>query len=67
MATRIPTEGYLPHVHYSINEYLTFELNAPTIHAILSMVYYFLLEPTAAVSTIRSSIGSRLLKDNTTR
>ncbi|TCD66841.1 hypothetical protein EIP91_000919 [Steccherinum ochraceum] len=48
MAYRIPTKGLLPDIHYDINEYLVFDLNAAAIHAIISIAYYFLLEPTAA-------------------
>ncbi|THH33832.1 hypothetical protein EUX98_g354 [Antrodiella citrinella] len=55
--TNVSTKGFLPDISYRFNDYLAFQLNLPTIHALISIVYYLLLEPSAAVST---SLLSRL-------
>ncbi|GBE79388.1 DUF962-domain-containing protein [Sparassis latifolia] len=44
-----PVPAFFPPIHVNINEYLAFDLNWATIHAILYIVYYFILEPTAAL------------------
>jgi len=50
---------FMPTVHYTFNDYLVFDLNYATIHAALYLVYYFILEPVAAVrnsTVLRSAI-----------
>jgi len=44
----IPLPSFVPSIHYQINEYLAFDLNVAAIHAALYIIYYFMLEPTAA-------------------
>ncbi|KAF8897237.1 hypothetical protein BD779DRAFT_1667241 [Infundibulicybe gibba] len=48
-ASLLPVPSIIPNIHYSINEYLVFDLNAPAIHAGLYLVYYLFLEPFAAL------------------
>lgn len=43
---------FLPAYHYSVNDYLTFDTNYATLMALLYIVYYFLLDPVAAVSPV---------------
>lgn len=45
----LPMPSFMPTVHYAFNEYLVFDLNYATIHAALYLVYYFILEPVAAL------------------
>ncbi|KAF8076093.1 hypothetical protein FPV67DRAFT_1573106 [Lyophyllum atratum] len=49
LASALPVPSFIPEVHYTINEYLRFELNLAAIHAGLYLAYYFVLEPVAAV------------------
>ncbi|KAH9947302.1 hypothetical protein B0H21DRAFT_692324 [Amylocystis lapponica] len=49
MAAFIPTYDYLPAVHIEFNEYLIFDLNVSAIHALLYILFYLVLEPTAAL------------------
>ncbi|KAH8106281.1 hypothetical protein BXZ70DRAFT_918993 [Cristinia sonorae] len=48
MVSNVSTRGLLPTVHYDINRYLVFDLNFSTVHALISIIFYLLLEPTAA-------------------
>ena len=51
--------SFMPTIHYAFNDYLVFDLNYATIHAALYLVYYFILEPVAAVrnaAVLRSAI-----------
>ena len=50
LATEIPVPSVVPRVHYEINNYLVFDLNISAIHAAIYILYYFALEPIAAVS-----------------
>jgi len=47
LATAVPMPSFFPSIHVTFNQYLDFELNWSTIHAIAYVVYYFALEPTA--------------------
>ncbi|KZT72681.1 DUF962-domain-containing protein [Daedalea quercina L-15889] len=49
LATALPVPDLFPPIHLQFNEYLAFDLNWSAIHAALYIVYYFILEPTAAV------------------
>ncbi|OBZ76370.1 putative endoplasmic reticulum membrane protein C16E8.02 [Grifola frondosa] len=49
MASQLPVPSFIPPVHLVLNEYLTFDLNWSAIHAGIYLLYYFLLEPTAAL------------------
>ena len=49
LATALPVPDFFPLVHLAFNDYLAFDLNWSAIHAALYIVYYFVLEPTAAV------------------
>ncbi|TFY69485.1 hypothetical protein EVJ58_g401 [Rhodofomes roseus] len=48
LASALPVPDFFPPVHLSFNEYLAFDLNWSAVHAALYIVYYFMLEPTAA-------------------
>ena len=48
--TAFPHPFYLPEVTYRFNDYLAFDLNLATLYALVNWIYYFALEPTAAVS-----------------
>lgn len=50
LASSIPVPSFIPPINHKFNEYFTFHLNFPAIHAALYLAYYFLLEPVAAVS-----------------
>ncbi|KAK0243201.1 hypothetical protein EDD85DRAFT_319928 [Armillaria nabsnona] len=39
---------WLPDIHFAINKYLAFDLNFATIWAVVNLLYYYILEPTAA-------------------
>jgi len=41
---------FVPTYHYAFNDYLVFDTNYATLIAVIYIVYYFLLEPVAAVS-----------------
>lgn len=43
---------WLPDIHLAINKYLAFDLNFATIWAVVNLLYYYILEPTAAVCLI---------------
>ncbi|KAG6907835.1 hypothetical protein DXG01_007217 [Tephrocybe rancida] len=49
MASELPVPSFVPEVHHRINDYLCFDLNLSAIHAGLYLVYYLILEPTAAI------------------
>ncbi|KAJ7774235.1 hypothetical protein DFH07DRAFT_952491 [Mycena maculata] len=49
MASSIPVPSFLPAIHQSFSQHLVFDLNYPAIHAALYIVYYFTLEPVAAL------------------
>ena len=51
MGTRVPTPSWFPDIHFVFNEYLAFDFNWPALWAITTLAYYYVLEPTAAVST----------------
>ncbi|KAK0461709.1 uncharacterized protein EV420DRAFT_124537 [Desarmillaria tabescens] len=42
----LPT--WLPDIHFAINNYLAFDLNFSTVWAVTNLLYYYILEPTAA-------------------
>ncbi|KAF9809843.1 hypothetical protein IEO21_07243 [Rhodonia placenta] len=48
MASVLPVPAFIPAVHVAINQWFTFDLNVPALHALLYIIYYFALEPTAA-------------------
>ncbi|KZT12904.1 DUF962-domain-containing protein [Laetiporus sulphureus 93-53] len=48
MATAIPTPSFFPQIHYRLNDYLVFDFNWSFVQAAVYVLYYFLLEPTAA-------------------
>lgn len=50
LATELPVPSFVPRVHYQINDYFVFDLNISAIHAAIYILYYFALEPIAAVS-----------------
>ncbi|KAJ7638582.1 hypothetical protein FB45DRAFT_903290 [Roridomyces roridus] len=49
MAATIPVPAFLPTVHIAFSEHLVFDLNYSAIHAALYLIYYFILEPVAAL------------------
>ncbi|KAK2466449.1 hypothetical protein APHAL10511_002091 [Amanita phalloides] len=49
LATQFRVPHIVPSVHYKINDYLIFDLNVSAIHAALYILYYFALEPIAAL------------------
>ncbi|KAF8738138.1 hypothetical protein AX14_011726 [Amanita brunnescens Koide BX004] len=49
LATEIPVPSFVPRIHYGINDYFVFDLNIPAIHAAIYILYYFTLEPIAAL------------------
>ncbi len=49
-ATQVPVPSILPAIHHKFNDYLVFDLNWSAIHGGLYLLYYFALEPVAAVS-----------------
>ncbi|KAA1466088.1 DUF962-domain-containing protein [Dentipellis sp. KUC8613] len=49
MMTAIPPPTFLPAIHYTINDYMTFELNVAAIHAGAYLLYYSALDPRAAL------------------
>ncbi len=61
LGTRVPVPSFFPDVHAVINNYLAFDFNWPTLWAIITLAYYYLLEPTAAVRAIPCVLSSSLL------
>ncbi|KAF5388363.1 hypothetical protein D9615_000130 [Tricholomella constricta] len=49
LVAELPVPSFLPEVHYTINDYLHFDLNLSAIHAGSYLAYYLLLEPVAAI------------------
>lgn len=49
LASALPVPELLPSIHLRFNEYMAFDLNWSAIIAALYILYYFALEPTAAV------------------
>jgi len=49
MASTIPMPSFIPEYHYTINAYLSADLNVSAIHAAIYMMYYLVLEPVAAI------------------
>lgn len=49
MASYIPMPSFIPEYHLNLGDYLVFDLNVASIHAILYLAYYFMLEPVAAL------------------
>lgn len=49
MASELPVPSFVPEIHYTINEFLRFDLNLAAIHAGIYLAYYFALEPVAAL------------------
>ncbi|KAI0771954.1 DUF962-domain-containing protein [Trametes elegans] len=48
LCSRLPYPSFLPSYHVRINEYLAFDLNWSGWWVILNLIYYYVLEPTAA-------------------
>jgi len=42
--------SFVPTYHYVINDYMVFNANYASLMGVVYLVYYYLLEPTAAVS-----------------
>lgn len=49
MASYIPMPSFFAEYHLKLGDYLVFDLNIASIHAMLYLAYYFMLEPVAAV------------------
>ncbi|KIP07727.1 hypothetical protein PHLGIDRAFT_89225 [Phlebiopsis gigantea 11061_1 CR5-6] len=47
--TSFPHPAFLPEVHYKFNDYMVFDLNYATLYALANWLYYFSLEPLAAL------------------
>lgn len=57
LASALPVPELFPSVHLKFNEYLAFDLNWSAVHAALYILYYFALEPTAAVRAPSPSVA----------
>ena len=53
LASALPVPELFPAIHLRFNEYLAFDLNWSAVHAVVYILYYFVLEPTAAVRAPR--------------
>ncbi|KAG5644578.1 hypothetical protein DXG03_008152 [Asterophora parasitica] len=53
LAADLPVPNFVPEIHYTINDYLRFDLNLSAIHAGLYIAYYFVLEPVAAATPLQ--------------
>ncbi|KAL4241528.1 2-hydroxy-palmitic acid dioxygenase Mpo1-like protein [Abortiporus biennis] len=49
MGSRLPTPSVFPNIHFKVNDYLMFDFNWPFLHAVAVFLYYFILEPIAAI------------------
>jgi len=49
LSSEIPLPLFISHIHYELNQYLVFNLNVPAILSGLYLLYYFALEPVAAL------------------
>jgi len=49
LASQLPVPSFVPAIHHTFNDYLSFDLNWVTIHAGLYLAYYLALEPVAAL------------------
>ena len=63
LGTRIPVPSFFPEVHTVINDYLAFDLNWSALWAIMSLLYYYVLEPTAAVRLVSVTRSCQLGSD----
>jgi len=45
----LPRPTFLPQVHYDLNNYLKFEVTYGTLQGLFWLVYYYMLEPSAAL------------------
>ena len=50
----LPPVSFIPAFEYTINDYLQFEFKSATLIWIFYIVYYYLMEPVAAVCIYRS-------------
>ncbi|TRM68428.1 hypothetical protein BD626DRAFT_481710 [Schizophyllum amplum] len=48
LTCRVPTPTFFPDLHWTINNYLAFDLNWPAVYAAIVAAYYFVLDPVAA-------------------
>ncbi|KAH9850083.1 DUF962-domain-containing protein [Lenzites betulinus] len=48
LSSRLPWPEFFPQFHLAINEYLAFDLNWSGLWVIFNLIYYYILEPTAA-------------------
>lgn len=46
----LPTPSFVPAYHYVINRYMVFDANYAALMGVVYLAYYYVLEPTAAVS-----------------
>jgi len=49
MLSWLPMPSFIPAVHYQISNHLRFDLNLAAIHTAMYLLYYFTLEPAAAL------------------
>ncbi|KAI0637901.1 hypothetical protein C8Q77DRAFT_1047256 [Trametes polyzona] len=49
MASRVPWPDFLPQYHVAFNQYLAFDLNWAGLWVVFNLIYYYILEPTAAL------------------
>jgi len=49
LGSAIPTQGLFSPLHIELNPYLVFDLKFPFLYALVSMVFYFAMEPIAAL------------------
>ncbi|KAI0370178.1 DUF962-domain-containing protein [Pilatotrama ljubarskyi] len=49
LCSRLPYPDFLPQYHVRFNEYLAFDLNWSGLWVIFNLIYYYILEPTAAL------------------
>lgn len=56
LTSELPVPSFIPAFHHTFNEHLRFDLNIASIHAGLYLIYYFILEPVAAVRRLIISL-----------
>ncbi|THH12910.1 hypothetical protein EW146_g7249 [Bondarzewia mesenterica] len=49
LSSLLPVPDFIPSIHHTFNDYMAFDLNIASVHAALYLVYYYALDPTAAL------------------
>ncbi|KAJ3552904.1 hypothetical protein NM688_g3909 [Phlebia brevispora] len=60
LTANVPLPDFIPPIHYKVNDYLIFDLNLPAFWAASYVLYYFILDPVAALLYLPLSVFTLL-------